>query len=302
MIATEEISPQKRFRYLMGYVYLLPAVVILGIFVLYPLLYTVYLSFFDWNMVSPTKEFVGLANYQKVLTDPIFHKVLGNTLLYTILFVLLSCIFPYAVSFLLDIVIEKGREFYKPLFFIPAVISLVVAAMVFTWILNPVSGPIAILLQSIGIKMPMWMNLNGWVVAVIACITSWKVFGYNFIVIYGAIVGIDREVIEAAKLDRVPLWQIFFKIVLPMSSSTGLYLLVMTIVQGLQYVFTPIKIITRGGPNNGSANVIYYAYQKAFEMYKVGESSAISVMTLLIFMLCLALIFKFIEKGVYYEN
>lgn len=286
----------------LGYLFLFPAVLLLCVFVFYPLVYTIYLSFFDWNMVAPTKEFVGLANYQKILTDPIFHKVLGNTFLYTSLFVLFSCVFPYIVAFLLDIVITKGKEFYKPLFFIPAVISLVVAAMVFTWILNPVSGPIAILLQTVGIKMPMWMNLNGWVVAIITWITSWKVFGYNFIVIYAAIVGIDREIIEAAKLDKVPTWQIFFKLVLPMSSATGLYLLVITIVQGLQYVFTPIKIITRGGPNNGSSNLIYYTYQKAFEMYKVGESSALSVLTLVFFVLFLGIVFTFIEKGVYYEN
>lgn len=286
----------------LGYLFLFPAVLLLCVFVFYPLVYTIYLSFFDWNMVAPTKEFVGLANYQKILTDPIFHKVLGNTFLYTSLFVLFSCVFPYVVAFLLDIVITKGKEFYKPLFFIPAVISLVVAAMVFTWILNPVSGPIAILLQTVGIKMPMWMNLNGWVVAIITWITSWKVFGYNFIVIYAAIVGIDREIIEAAKLDKVPTWQIFFKLVLPMSSATGLYLLVITIVQGLQYVFTPIKIITRGGPNNGSSNLIYYTYQKAFEMYKVGESSALSVLTLVFFVLFLGIVFTFIEKGVYYEN
>lgn len=164
-------------------------------------------------MVAPTKEFVGFANYVKVLTDPVFHKVLKNTLSYTVLFVLLSCVFPYITSFLLGIVIEKGQNLYKPLFFIPAVISLVVAGMVFTWILNPVSGPIAVLLGNFGLRLPMWMNLQGWVIAVIAGITAWKVFGYNFIVIFAAIVGIDQEMIEAAKLDRVPIWRIFYNCV-----------------------------------------------------------------------------------------
>ncbi|MFD2728274.1 carbohydrate ABC transporter permease [Enterococcus camelliae] len=285
-----------------GYFYLLPAALVLSIFVIYPLIYTIYLSFFKWNMVSPNKQFVGLANYQKILSEPVFQKVLLNTLLYTILFVLFSCLFPYIVSFLMDIVIQKGKEFYKPIFFIPAVISLVVASMVFTWILNPVSGPVAIVLKSVGITMPMWTNLNGWVISIIALITSWKVFGYNFIVIYAAIAGIDREMIEAAKLDRIPIWRMFLQLILPLSSSTGIYLFIMTIVQGLQYVFTPIKIITKGGPNNGSSNLIYYTYQKAFEMYKVGEASAISVITLLIFLVILVCTFKFIEKGVYYEN
>lgn len=286
----------------LGYIYLIPTFLLLGIFVIFPLFYTIYLSFFEWNMVSPNKNFVGLNNYITIFKDPTFHKIFGNTLVYTVLFVILSCLFPYIIAFLTDVVLKKGKTFYKPIFFLPAVISLVVVSMVFTWILNPVSGPIAIMLKNFGITMPMWSNLNGWVIGIIASITAWKVFGYNFIVIYAAIAGIDREIISAAKLDNISSWRIFLQIVLPMSSSTGLYLLVITIVQGLQYVFTPIKTITKGGPNNGSANLIYYSYQKAFEMYKVGESSAISVITLLLFIIILVVTFKIFEKGVYYEN
>ena len=117
-----------------------------------------------------------------MLTDPVFHKVLKNTLSYTVLFVLLSCVFPYITSFLLGIVIEKGRicinhYFYSSCDFFGS------GGDGFTWILNPVSGPIAVLLGNFGLRLPMWMNLQGWVIAVIAGITAWKVFGYNFIVI-----------------------------------------------------------------------------------------------------------------------
>lgn len=202
-----------------------------------------------------------------------------------------------------------NRCYYKSLqtflywyFFIPAVISLVVVSMVFTWILNPISGPIAIILKAVGIKMPIWSNLNGWVIAIIAMMTSWKVFGYNFIVLYSAIMGIDREIIDSAKLDKIPSWRLFSQVVLPMSSATGIYILIITIVQGLQYVFTPIKIITKGGPNYASSNLIYHSYQKAFELYTIGESSAISIMTLVLFAIILLLTFKFIESKVYYEN
>ncbi len=285
-----------------SYTLLAPSLIVLAVFVGYPLIYTIYLSFFEWNMVSPVKKFVGLDNYSKIVQDPVFQKVVWNSLGYILLFIIFTCVFPYVVAFLMDIVVGKVREFYKPIFFVPAVVSLVVASMVFTWILNPVSGPVALVLKKIGLTMPFWSNLDGWVIAVIAMITAWKVFGYNFIVLYAAIAGIDREVIEAAKLDRIPTYKILLNIVVPLSSSTGIYVFVITIVQGLQYVFTPIKIITKGGPNNGSANLIYYSYQKAFEMYKVGESSAVSVLTLLLFIVILGLTFKFIEKGVYYEN
>lgn len=289
---------QKQF---LPYLFLVPSVVILGLFVGYPLLQTFYLSFFRWNMVSPKKEFVGLDNYIKVFQDPIFHKVLMNTFFYILIFLIFSCILPYIVSFLIDVVIVKWKRFYTGVFFMPAVISLVVVAMVFTWILNPVSGPVALIFRGFGLRLPIWSNIEGVVISVIALVTSWKVFGYNFIVLYAAVIGIDRELIDAAKLDKIPSWKIFLQIVVPMSSSTGIYVLILTIVQGLQYVFTPIKIITKGGPNYASSNLIYHAYQNAFELYKVGEASAISIITLIIFAILLATTFKFIESRVYYE-
>ena len=108
--------------------------------------------------------------------------------------------------------------------------------------------------------------------------------------------------IEAAKMDNVPMYKIFFDIVVPMSSATGIYVFIMTIVQGLQYVFTPIKVITQGGPDNASSNAIYNAYQEAFVLYRTGTASAFAIITMILFIGLLILEFKYVEKGVYYEN
>ena len=110
------------------------------------------------------------------------------------------------------------------------------------------------------------------------------------------------EVIEAARLENVPMWKIFKDIVVPMSSATGIYVFITTIVQGLQYVFTPIKVVTQGGPNYASSNLIYMSYHEAFTLCKTGTSSAVSVMTMALFIILLVLEFRFVEKGVYYEN
>ena len=113
---------------------------------------------------------------------------------------------------------------------------------------------------------------------------------------------LKMEVIEAARLENVPMWKIFKDIVVPMSSATGIYVFITTIVQGLQYVFTPIKVVTQGGPNYASSNLIYMSYHEAFTLYKTGTSSAVSVMTMALFIILLVLEFRFVEKGVYYEN
>lgn len=118
----------------------------------------------------------------------------------------------------------------------------------------------------------------------------------------GGVSGVSMEVIEAARLENVPMWKIFKDIVVPMSSATGIYVFITTIVQGLQYVFTPIKVITQGGPNYASSNLIYMSYHEAFTLYKTGTSSAVSVMTMALFIILLVLEFRFVEKGVYYEN
>lgn len=285
-----------------AYLLLIPSLVTFVLFMFWPFLYTVYLSFFDWNMVSPTKEFVGLQNYIDVLKDPITYKIFCNTLIYMALLLIINCAVPYVLAFVIDLVLSRFKNFYKGAIFLPSVISLVVGSILFTWLLNPVSGPAAIILGWFGIEMPVWSKLDGWVITVLSLITSWKIFGYNFIILFASINGISREVIEAARLDDIPLWRIFFKIVLPMSSSTGIYVFIITIAQGLQYVFTPIKVITQGGPNYSSANTIYHAYHEAFVLYRTGHSAALSILTMAIFLLLLILEFKFVERGIHYEN
>ncbi|MGE7545797.1 carbohydrate ABC transporter permease [Sporosarcina newyorkensis] len=285
-----------------GYALLIPSIIIFAVFTFWPILYTVYLSFFDWNMISPTKEFVGLNNYIEVLSDPKTYRILGNTFLYIALLLVINCAIPYIFAFVIDIVLKKYKNFYKSALFLPAFISLVVGSILFTWMLNPVSGPLAIVFGWIGLEIPNWSKAEGWIIVVLSLITSWKIFGYNFILLYASINGISREIIEAAKLDNIPLWRIFFQIILPMSSATGIYVFIITIVQSLQYVFTPVKVVSQGGPDYASSNLIYHAYHEAFVVYRTGHSATLSIITMALFLLLLFLEFKFVERGVYYEN
>lgn len=286
----------------LGYLFLVPSLLAFIAFMFAPLFQTIYLSFFEWNMIKPVKKFVGLGNYIQIFKDPNTYRIAGNTLVYILILLLLNFVFPYILSFILSSVVKKGKGIYKSIFFLPSVISLVVGSILYVWILNPISGPVAIVAKAFGITMPIWSKTDGWVIAVLSVITSWKVFGYNFIVILAGVSGVSAEVIEAAKLDNVPLWKIFRDIVIPMSSATGIYVFIITIVQGLQYVFTPIKVVTQGGPNYASSNMIYMSYHEAFTLYRTGTSSAVSVLTMIFFVILLVLEFRFVEKGVYYEN
>lgn len=295
-------NKEGRIQKIAPYALLLPSLIVLGFFMFWPFIYTIYLSFFDWNMVSTKKDFVGFENYIDVLKDPVTWKVMGNTMFYIVLLLAVNFIVPYVFAYVVEFVLQRMKGFYKSAFFLPAFISLVVGSILFTWILNPVSGPVAIIAGWFNITIPIWSKLDSWVIVVITLITSWKIWGYHFILLFASISGISKEVIEAARLDNIPLWRIFFRIVVPMSSSTGIYVFIITIVQGLQFAFTPIKVITQGGPNYASSNVIYQAFHEAFVLYRTGHSAALSTITMIIFIFLLIIEFKFVERRIYYEN
>lgn len=284
------------------YLLLAPATILFAIFMFYPLLYTLYLSFFDWNMTRPTKEFVAFDNYIAVFTDPNFGKIMGNTALYILLLLLFDFAAPYVFSFILSFVVQKGKNFYKSSIFLPSVISLVVGTMIFVWLLNPISGPVSAVAKALGMTIPIWSNTQGLVIVVLSIITSWKIFGYNFIVVMAGVSSVPLEVVEAARLDDVPNWRIFLNIVVPMSSSTGIYVLILSIVTGMQQIFTPINMVTQGGPDYASTNLIYAVYDQAFGFFKTGTASAYAILMMLLFGFLLFLEFKFVEKSVYYEN
>lgn len=301
MLITKKQERNKR-NGLLGYLLILPSFLAFAVFMFWPLLRTIYLSFFEWNMIKPYKKFVGFANYVEMFQNPQTYKIMGNTMVYILILLVLNFIAPYVLSFVLSFIIKKGHNIYKRIFFLPSVISLVVGSMLYLWILNPVSGPIAVIAKMLGQTLPVWSKSEGLVLVVLSLITSWKVFGYNFIVTLAGVSGVSKEAIEAARLDNVPMWKIFIDVVFPMSSATGIYVFIITIVQGLQYVFTPIKVITQGGPNYASSNMIYNSYQEAFTFFRTGSSSAFSIVTMVLFIILLILEFKFVEKGVYYEN
>ncbi len=300
--ARGRLRPHTRSGHLTPYLLLAPATVLFAVFMFYPLLYTLYLSFFDWNMTRPTKEFVGFENYISVFTDPNFGKIMGNTALYILLLLLFDFAAPYVFSFILSFVVQKGKNFYKSSIFLPSVISLVVGTMIFVWLLNPISGPVSAIAKALGLTVPIWSNTQGLVIVVLSIITIWKIFGYNFIVVMAGVSSVPLEVVEAARLDNIPTWRIFLNIVVPMSSSTGIYVLILSIVTGMQQIFTPINMVTKGGPDNASTNLIYAVYDQAFGFFKTGTASAYAILMMLLFGFLLFLEFKFVEKSVYYEN
>ncbi|MDO4546848.1 MAG: sugar ABC transporter permease [Clostridia bacterium] len=281
--------------------FLTPAVIVFLVFMVWPICYNVYLSFYNWNMVSPVKQFVGFRNYTSLLTDRAFLQSLSNTGIY-VLFLMVTCFaFPYFISFAMTHLIKRGQSVYRSLLFFPSLVSLAVASTVFTWIFNVLSGPVAEIYRMLGMESPNWFSTSGYVILVLSIITTWKTFGYNLIVFLAAVVEVPVELIEAARLEKASKMTIFRRIIIPLTSSTAFYVFIITFVFGLQYVFTPIHMITKGGPNNASTNIVYVIYQYAFGFFQSGKAAAVAVVTVIVFF-ALVFVYKRLEKKVHYEN
>lgn len=291
----------KKHRKIEKFIYLLPAIVIFCVFMVWPIIYNMYLSTMEWNMVSPTKKFVGFENYINVFQDPGFLKALGNTGLYVLLMMIFCFVAPYFYSYIIGKLITKGEKIYRALMFFPSLLSLAVAAIVFMWLFNSVSGPVAEIFEAFGHESPHWFTTSGYVIVALSIATGWRCFGYNLIVFLGAIVEVPVELIEAAKLEKASNWKIFWRIIVPLTSPTALYVFIITFVMGLQYVFTPIQMITKGGPNMASTNLVYLIYQYGFQFFQTGRAAAVAIISLVIFLLVLFLQNR-LNKRVHYEN
>lgn len=282
--------------------YLLPAAVIFLVFYYWPLLQNMYISFFSWNMISPTMKYVGLENFIAILTSPELLKILFNTVLFVVIMLVLNFVLPYLYSFVLGHLVKHWNAFYRSALFLPSTLSLAVASILFLWIYNPLAGPLNIVLNWFSLESPRWFKENYLVIFTICTIIGWKVFGYNLIVMLAAMVAVPKELIEAAKLENASNWVILRYIILPMTSSTAIYVFTITVVFGLQYVLVPVNMLTQGGPDQGSSNLVYIIYQYAFTFFQAGRSAAYAVITMVCYLAFLFVKNKYLEKKVYYEN
>ena len=285
-----------------AFLFLLPSIFFFVVFSYWPLLQNLYLSFFSWNMVSPNMTFVGIENYTAVLGSEELLKILANTVVFVAIMLVLNFVLPYLFSFVLGHLIERGKGFYRSTLFMPATLSLAVASILFLWIYNPLAGPLSIVLSWFDLESPRWFKENWLVIFAICTIIGWKVFGYNLIVMLAAMLAVPKEMIEAAKLENASNWQIFKQIIVPMTSSTAIYVFTITVVFGLQYVLVPVNMLTQGGPDQGSSNLVYIIYQYAFVFFQTGKSAAFAIITMICYIAFLLFRTKYLEKKVYYEN
>jgi multiple sugar transport system permease protein len=262
------------------WLYLAPALAVYSLFWVAPAAYSLYLSFFDWDMASPQKIFVYLDNYRRVLADPVFRVSLVNTVIYVGATVLLGT----AIGLGLALVVQslrRGREFYRFVVFLPVVTSITVITLIWLFLLNTQVGVVNQILRLAGVAGPNWLNSPATALLAIVVVGVWKGFGYNVILFTAGLEGIDRELYEAAALDGAGRWSAFRHITWPLLTPVTLFVVVVGVIASFQ-VFATVQIMTRGGPANATNVLVYHIWEAAFRFFDVGYAAALATLLALL--------------------
>lgn len=288
-VQTESLSPPNTARQirrtrkgtteaLIGYLFILPAVLGFLVFYLYPAVRGVQISFTDWNLLSPPTG-VGLQNYRDVFADEKFWQALGITFKYVLWNIPLQTVLSLGMAVAMDRIVKS--MFIKGLLILPYLLSNVLVAMVFLWLLDPTLGVINHWLDVIGIGHQPFFGEPSQAIPTIAGVNIWKYTGFNALLFYAGLQSIPRTVYEAARIDGASAWQEFLRITLPLLRPVTVFVLVTSIIGSFQ-IFDTVAVTTKGGPVDATRVLVWYIYQNAFSFFKMGYATAMSVVLFVI--------------------
>jgi multiple sugar transport system permease protein len=277
--------------------FLSPTLIIFSAFILFPVLFSFYLSFQQWNMFSGDSTFTGLDNYIRMFNSGEFWSVLKNTAIYTFGTIPLNMGFSLLVAYILHKKI-LGKKLLRTLFFAPVVISPVAAAVIWRWLYDPNFGLINFFLGIIGINPINWLNDTAAAMAALIIMGVWKTFGINMVLFAAGLQAIPDHYYEAAEIDGAGQWAKFRNITLPLLAPTTFFIMVMSIISSFQ-VFDIVYVLTSGGPLGSTKVMVFYIYEHAFKFFEMGYASAVSyVLFAILFTLTLVQI-KYMKNRAY---
>ncbi|EDK30383.1 sugar ABC transporter, permease protein [Vibrionales bacterium SWAT-3] len=275
-----------------------PLLVPLFTFWLVPFGYSIYISFTDWDYISPDYSFIGLENYEYMVEDYEFIQAMLNTFWFSVGVVIPTIILGLVFAMLLHKNF-KGSQFYRAVIFSPWITPTVAVSIVWSWVFETKSGLANHLLESAGFSAIPWLESGNTALVAVIIVTVWQAIGWTMLFYISALNKIPESLYEASLIDGCSSLTRFLKITLPLISPTTFFLVVVNIITAMQ-AFDQFQILTQGGPGGETRTLLYLFYQQAFERYEMGPAAATSLVIFLITGL-LALINTYIGKRwVYY--
>lgn len=260
-------------EHLAGWAFVTPALILIAVFALIPIGWSLLLSFQKSNLIAPA-QYVGLANYKALANDPQFRASIGHTLLYTALFVPISVVGALGLAVALNRKIH-GIRFYRLAVFVPLVTSTVATGIIFLWLLDPTFGLFNYILHLLGLPQQQFLQDPNQAIYCIVAMTVWGWLGFDVIVYLAALQGIPQELLEASEIDGAGRWRTFRSVVVPLLGPATLFLVVWSTINALQ-LFDEVYVTTRGGPLGSTTVIVYYLYEQAFQYFNAGYGAAIA--------------------------
>jgi multiple sugar transport system permease protein len=275
---------QSYYRQFTGLLFVLPCLIFVGVFFITPLFMTAWMSLHDWPLLGK-KAFIGIENYQNLLSDKQFWRSLWFTTQYT--FIVTPCVF--LLGFVLALVMQlpwRGIGFFRTVYFLPVVIGLGTSSLLWIWLLNDRVGLIDKLLLDLGLiqKPVLWLGYKTLALTAVVVSVVWKTVGLTMILLLAGLQSIPKEFYEAARVDGANFWTQLRFITLPLLRRTFALALVLSVI-GSYLSFDQFYIMTSGGPRNQTISVVYWIFNNSFTYFDMGYGSALSMVLLLVLVL-----------------
>lgn len=298
-------KPAKRRRFRLtsdekwGFAFVTPQVIGLLVFTIFPVFFSLYLTFSTWNFRRPP-EWIGLDNFERVFADPDFWHALGNTA------IIVFGIVPLTVAISLGLALLTRRDFpglsiFKTGFFLPLITTSAAIATVWYWLFAPDFGLINAFLSLFGITGPAWLADPAWAKVAIVIMVSWQSMGYYYLLFLAGLKQIPSDYYEAAAIDGAGSLAQFRYITLPMISPT-MFFVITTLIIGAMSTFDVAYILTRGGPVKSTTTIVMYIYQEAFQYFRMGPAAVASWVLFLVLFVVTFFQFRLSKRWVHYDN
>lgn len=282
-----------------GLLFTAPSLVLMNLFIFYPIGKTIYYSFYATNSRGIPVVFVGLDNYIELLTSSSFQ----NSMKATFLFVLYTVPTGVLLALFLAVIASekiRGIHFFRVVFSSTLGVSVAAGSTIWLFIFHPSIGFLNHLLIQLGVKPVQWLTSPDWSLLSIAVTTIWMSVGFNFIILLGGLQNIPDDIYESATIDGAGYWSRLYKITLPMLSPMLFFVTVVSVIHSFQS-FGQIDILTQGGPAESTNLIVYSIFQDAFIHFKFGMASAQAIILFILVFMMTALQFKIGEKKVHYQ-
>lgn len=257
-----------------------PSMIIITVFIIIPIIYSLYMSFHDWNIMYNIKDFIGFDNYKEVFQDERFFNALKNTLIYTVSYVPILVILSLALAaFINEKFIASG--FYKTVLFIPAITSMAIIAIIFRFLLDGDIGYVSLALRKLGFSVPDFLRDPETAMWSVVLTSVWRWVGFYMVIFLSGFNSIPDSLYEAAEIDGAGKLRQFFSISLPLLMPTISFTLITNLINSFQ-VFDPVYVMTKGGPMFSTEVLVYYVYYMGFNVFDMGYASSMAFILFLI--------------------